>query len=362
MPGQTGLEPRQVSPGFLHQKKVGEKMPVLVDNLSFRARSISKDFLIKILGLEKLCDVWQEGSKIANNYNRSIHYGGIVIGYDGVAGFSCYVSMSGQGCRTWEDMTTLEPGERGKWMTLFEYLVQEPDNYHFSRIDLAYDDYTNALNLERIDMHRRKKRYVTKTQRFDVNMGTAEIAYIGSNQSDTMLRIYNKKLERGYAPEDNFDYEHWYRAELQMRDEVATACVDALVTYDDILQVFFGKLYDFIRFTTKPNNDSKHANRLNVSPWWRKFCQNYPRLKFFYEPGSEYNLSKLEKFCRVGAGSSIKTMIYAKGWSERDLYRFFTKDDIMLRPDQKELIRQKEFERGVNLLDSALYKVKKDEK
>ena len=36
----------------------------------------------------------------------------------------------------------------------FEYLVQEPDNFHFARIDLAYDDYTEALNLQRIDMHR----------------------------------------------------------------------------------------------------------------------------------------------------------------------------------------------------------------
>lgn len=346
----------------MHHKKVGEKMPVLVDTLSFRVRSLSKNSVIKILGLENLCDAWEEGYKFNKNYNKSIFYGGIIIGYEGVGGFSCYVHMSGKGCRTWEDMTTLESGERGKWMTLFEYLVQEPDNFHFSRIDLAFDDYTQALNLQRIDMHRRKKRYVTKTQDFHCDLGNhREIAYIGSSQSDTLLRIYNKKFERGYASEDNCDYEYWYRAELQMRDKVATACVDALVTYDDISQVYFGKLFDFIRFTTKPNVDSKHSNRLNVSPWWRQFCQNYPRLKFFYEPGSEYNLSKLEKFCKIGAGSSIKTMIYAKGFTERDLYRFFTKDDILLRPDQKELIRQKEFERGVNLLDSALYKGNKND-
>ena len=337
-------------------------MPVLVDALSFRVRLLSKNSVIKILGLENLCDAWEEGYKFNKNYNKSIFFGGIVIGYEGVGGFNCYVHMSGKGCRTWEDMTTIEVGERGKWLTLFERLVLDSeDNFHFSRIDLAYDDYTNALNLERIDMHRRKKRYVTKTTRFDVNMGTAEIAYIGSNQSDTLLRIYNKKLERGYAPEDNYDHEHWYRAELQMRDKVATACINALVTYDDISQVYFGKLYDFIRFTTKPNVDSNHANRLNVSPWWRNFCQNYPRLKFFYEPGSQYNLSKLEKFCKVGAGSSIKTLIYSKGLNPYDLYRFFTKDDILLRPDQKELIRQKEFERGVNLIDSALYKGNKND-
>ena len=332
-------------------------MPILVDTLSFRARFDNKEKILQILGISDTIFDWEDGVGF-NGYPQAIYYAGIKIGFNGCKGFSCYVHMSGKGCRTWEDHTTLEGG----WMTLLEYLKLEPDNYHFARLDLAYDDYTDTLNIERIDKYRRLRKYSTKTTFFTTVMGSEEIAYIGSPQSHTRLRIYNKKLERGYTEPEDLDGKPWYRCEFQFRDECATACVDALVTYQDPAKVFFGKLLDFIRFTTKPNIDSRHANRLNVSSWWLDFCQNYPRLKFFYEPGSEYNMSKLEKFCRFGAGSSVKTLIHAKGLSPYELYSYFTSDRIDLRQDQVELIRQKEFERGVNLLDSALYKVKKDEK
>lgn len=330
-------------------------MSILVDTLSFRARSDSLEKIKQILGISSTISSWEKGNSF-NGYPHSIYFSGIKIGYDGLKGFSCYVHMSGKGCRTWEDFTTLEGG----FMALFEYLFQDPDNYHFSRLDLAYDDYTDTLNIDRIDKYRRLHKYSTKTSYFSVVMGSEEIAYIGSPQSHTRLRIYNKKLERGYRPEDEFEHEHWYRAEFQFRDECAAACVDALLTYDDISSVFFGKLYDFIRFTTKPNTNC-HAERLNVCPWWIKFCKNYPRLKFFYEPGSDYNLSLLERFCKVGAGSSVKTLIYSKNLSPYELYSYFTRDNIYLRDDQKQLIREKEFEMGVNLINSALYRGKKNE-
>lgn len=332
-------------------------MPILVDTLSFRARLSTKEEILKFLGLSDSIFDWEKGIGF-NGYPQSIYYGGIKIGYNGLKGFMCYVHMSGKGCRTWEDHTTLEGG----WLKLLELLNLDSDEYHFARLDLACDDYTDTLNLNRIDKYRRCQRYSTKTTYFTTVMGSEEIAYIGSPQSHTRLRIYNKKLERGYTEPEDLDGKPWYRAEFQFRDECAAACVDALVTYQDVSKVFFGKLMDFIRFTTKPNTDSKHANRLKVVKWWLDFCQNSPRLKFFYEPGSEYNLSKLERFCYVGAGSSVKTLIYTKGLSPYQLYDYFTSSRIELRQDQKELIQLKEFERGVNLFDSVLYRVNKNER
>lgn len=329
-------------------------MPILVDTLSFRARLDSKEEIIKILGLTDSIYDWEVGGSF-NGYPNAIYCSGIIIGYNGYRGFNCYVHMSGIGCRAWEDHTSIQGG----WLSLLEYLLSDPDNYHFSRIDLAYDDYTDTLNINRINRYRRSHRYSTKTSFFTIVTGSEEIAYIGSPQSHTRLRIYNKKLERGYTEPEDLDGKPWYRCEFQFRDKCATACVDALVTYQDVSAVFFGKLIDFICFTTKPNTDSKHANRLKVSKWWSDFCQNYSRLKFFYEPGSEYNLSKLERFCIVGAGSSVKTLIYSKGFTPYQLYNYFTSNRIELRQDQKELIQLKEFERGVNLLQSPLYKVNK---
>lgn len=100
-----------------------------------------------------------------------------------------------------------------------------------------------------------------------------------------------------------------------------------------------GKLREHIRFLTRPN-DKLNAQRIPEAKFWVNFCSDCSRIKFIYEPGSEYNLSRLERFCVKGAGSSLKTLILAENMTAEQLYKKFTSNEIFLRQDQKELIEK----------------------
>jgi len=308
-------------------------MIFLVDTLSFRVVSLKKFDVIEILGLTDKIEAWEDGVGF-NGYPNAMYYNGIRIAYNGQRGFECYVHMSGKGCRTWEDLTSLSG-----FQELIQLLSDNKDMFHMARIDIACDDYTDSLNLQRLQKYYNAGKYSTRATYITFVTGSEEIMYVGSPQSDTRLRIYNKKLERGYTEQKDLDGKPWYRAEFQFRDKVATACVTALSKSSDIGGVFLGKLREHIRFLTRPN-DKLNAQRIPEARFWTEFCQNCARVKFIYEPGSDYNLSKLERFCIKGAGSSLKTLILAERMTAEQLYKKFTSNDIFLRQDQKELIKK----------------------
>ncbi len=307
-------------------------MLFLVDTLSFRAVSLNRFEILEFLGLENKINEWEDGVGF-NGYPNAMYYNGIKIGYNGQRGFECYVHMSGKGCRTWEDYTDL-----AGWSELLQLLANNKDMFHMARIDIACDDFTDTLRIKRLQRHYELNKYSTRSTFITFVTGSEEIMYVGAPQSDTRLRIYNKKLERGYKPEDN-EFEHWYRAEFQFRDKVASACVDELVNSNNIGKTFLGKLREHIRFLSKPN-DKRNAQRISEAKWYIDFCQNCARVKFIYEAGTDYNLSKLERFCLKGAGSSLKTLILTEKLTPDSLYKKFTSNDIILRQDQKELIKK----------------------
>lgn len=310
-------------------------MVFLVDTLSFRAVSASRLELIEILGLKDKIISWEDGVGF-NGYPNAMYYNGIRIAYNGQRGFECYVHMSGKGCRTWEDLTDLSG-----FPELLQILSDNKDLFHMARIDIACDDYTDSLRLDRLQKYYLAGKYSTRSKYITFVTGSEEIMYVGSPQSDTRLRIYNKKLERGYSEPEDLDGKPWYRAEFQFRDNVATAAVDTFCSSSDIGSVFLGKLREHIRFLTKPNN-KLNSQRIPEAKFWKDFCQNCERVKFIYEPGSDYNLSKLERFCVKGAGSSLKTLILAERLTAEQLYKKFTSNEIFLRQDQRELISKYE--------------------
>ncbi len=309
-------------------------MLFLVDNLNFRVASFNRFEVLEILGLDGRISDWEDGVGFFG-YPNGMYYNGIRILYNGQRGFECYVQLSGKGCRSWEDNTTLSG-----WPELLQILADNKDIFHMARIDIACDDFTDDLDIHRLARYYESQKYSSRCKEIYYTFGTKEIFYVGSEKSNTLLRIYNKKLERGYKPEDN-EVENWWRAEFQFRDEVATACVDELVKSNDIGKTFLGKLREHIRFLSKPN-DKRNAQRITEARFWINFCRNCERVKFLTEPGGEYNLSKLERYCLKGAGSSLKTLILTEKLTPDALYKKFTSNEIILRQDQKELIKKYE--------------------
>lgn len=320
------------------------KVDIIVDTLSFRANIDTLENLFYFLGLE------YEGmgryfeysdNKFNRNYVASIFYEGIKIGLDGQAGWTFYVHMSGKGCRAFEDLH----GNNFEWFPFIQRLSElcRQGLGAVTRIDIACDEKEGIFNIDKLEKFILKDKYLSRCPKKSIRLMKfgEECLYVGSTQSMALLRIYNKKLERGYDPGDE-DIPHWWRCEFQLRDEHAQQIVDEWAETKNIGKIYAGHVLKHIRFLTKPNLQDGTQCRINTAPWWKSFLENSEKLEWVSTKGSEYNLSKVQRYAIDNAGSSVKTMIKARKLTAEELFEIYSSDDINLRADQRLLIKKYE--------------------
>ena len=163
---------------------------VLYDWLSFTSKKHTPQELIAALGLSHV--PWTE-TKGARGYMDRLYFGCISVHYNGREDMGVWVELSGQGCRNFEDLTTLP----GKWDDLFSFIHHE--NLHMTRLDVAFDDHTGILDIDRIAQDTEAQRYVSRMNWWEVTRSCKGVScQIGSPQSKVLVRIYDKAAERGY--------------------------------------------------------------------------------------------------------------------------------------------------------------------
>lgn len=311
-------------------------MVIIVDTLSFRANFDSYEKMVDFLGIENVD--FLPGGRFNMNYLTSLYYEGIKIGCDGQSGWGTYVHMSGKGCRTFEDIH----GEGFDWFKfIFNLsLMVKAGTAAITRIDIACDEYAGVFNVNTLERAISEDKYISRCPKTSIRLVKfgEECLYVGSTQSLTLLRIYNKKLERGYTPEDE-EVPHWWRCELQCRDEHAEQIVLEWAEIQNIGKIFSGHVLQHIRFTTKPNRHDGTQSRINTAGWWKTFLNCSEGIPWVSSKGSEYNMTKLQRYAIGNAGSSVKTLIKSKNLNAEQLYSIYTDPIINLREDQKAFIR-----------------------
>lgn len=111
-----------------------------------------------------------------------------------------------------------------------------------SRLDVAGDDKSDGLNLDRITQQTRQRKYICKARRCVWMSGDEEEVIFGASSSSTRLRIYNKALERGVAGP-------WVRVEFQLRDEAANSFLANLLAREGrIGETYGGVLLNYLRY------------------------------------------------------------------------------------------------------------------
>lgn len=308
-------------------------MRFLVDTLSFRCYELNFENLCKFLGLDFPVS-WEDGTP-RYGYPEAKYFNGIIIYYGGHDGFESYLHMSGKGCRMYEDLYKKRYGHDLDWHLFFEYClslkIKNTGNsmIHFSRIDIACDDYTDRLKVDRLVQYYKSGKYTSRCKHWVAGQLCEEWLYIGSPQSDMRLRIYNKKIERGFNEED-LDGEPWYRAEFQLRDDRATEFIKKWVELNDIGKTFMGVLNNYVRFLTKPN-DKKNAQRIPSAQFWKSFTSDAEKIRLVSPEGSIYNMENLYKYLKQ-TFSSLRTYTEALGMSPEDLFLHY--GGAKLRQDQ----------------------------
>lgn len=311
-------------------------MLLTVDWLAFRVRSVPENDIFTFLGIFKELP-WRLGGPCFNSYLESWHFGHITIGTKGTKGFDFYVNLSGQGCREFEDMMP----DGWTWEDFLYRLSANPD-VNFSRLDIAGDERDGFFEIERLDRYIKHGKYATKCKTPSLTKYGREVVYIGSSQSNVLMRLYNKKMERGYDPEDD-DGRPWWRCEMQLRDEYARQFIEHCRETSPG-EAYSGHCLNHIRWLQKPN-DKENSQRIRTAKWYSDFLGECEKQKFT-SPGTSYNLSKLQRYCLHSAGSSVVTLAKFFEMTPQQFYDYFVEnDEIKLRADQIDLLQAK----GLNI-------------
>lgn len=211
------------------------------------------------------------------------------------------ISMSGNGCRYYEahikDSEFIDVSDiwRGLFSRLRE-LTKKGIAVNVSRLDIAVDDFSGALDIERIERCIDNDEVATRFQKKTVDAGGNDI-YIatnhvktsffrrirsktisfGSRESRSYCRIYDKKAEqmqKHFNDEDKTEFNrldkipHWVRLEVEFKDENALSMVNAFIDEKHFPHFFASYINGMLRFIKR---DSANTSRCTTQKWWLDF-------------------------------------------------------------------------------------------
>lgn len=305
---------------MLEKERIPDYDILLVDYLTFTLRGFDLETVIDLLGLNGVN--WEQIDRYMNGYPHRKFFGGISVMYGGTDEMGICVSMSGQGCRTYETYGAND------FFGLFVLICNNSD-VNITRLDIAFDDHSGILDLDRLRVDTDMGYYLSKSRKWTIEYGSDGCTlYFGSKKSNMLIRIYDKAAERGFGPDV-----HWIRTEIQMRDEIALGFARGLMTVDLGTQ-FRGVLHNYLRFV-EPSEDS-NKSRWPLTDYWDKLLAGVAKIRCWSSPGVEYNMANLENFVVQQAGSAIDT--YLRVWGPQRLIQKIRERNVPLSPKYKRLL------------------------
>lgn len=330
----------------------------LIDWFTVSFKGADVGFIKWLIGLDGADIPWEEVTKFRNGYPAHYIWNGITISY-GADDPQFYkdpskvrydmgvcLNFSGTGCRTFESYG------HGDWMRIFRFIFRDPYGGDFSnlyyreckkiipnitRLDIAYDDHTGILNMQRllIDVAERnfraKAKYTERTISDDISKdlhGTS--LYFGSDSSPVLIRIYDKAAERGFKPSEK----HWIRVEMQLRDERAKVFGAMFVDQQHLGRVASGVLRNYLQFVV-PSDDPNKA-RWKVTDYWNQFLLGMEKISLWITPGEPYNFAKTEYWLAKQYGQAIRVLdlMYGSDYLIKKCRQMYPEKDLSFRYQQ----------------------------
>lgn len=276
----------------MESRDVAENI-VIYDWLSFTSKIHTPQELIDALGLSHVS--WTQ-TKGARGYRDRLYFNAISIHYNGRDDMGVWVEMSGQGCRAFESFSAV------RWERLF-FFIRE-NGLKITRLDVAYDDHTGLLPMNRIVMDTQSGMYVSKSDYWETVLSSkGSTVQIGSPQSKVLIRIYDKSAERNCEQGT-----HWIRIEIQMRDDRAVQFTKIPLP---IGEAFAGVLLNYLRYV-EPSEDANKW-RWPMTDYWMNLVEDAERISIYRTPGVEYNEDRLMNYVINQAGNAIDCLIKLYG-------------------------------------------------
>jgi DNA relaxase NicK len=168
---------------------------------------------------------------------------------------------------------------------------------HLTRIDCALDDRASCVPLTTIKQAIEAGQCVTRADRLQViasssiHKGTpqGETIYVGSPQSQTLLRIYDKRAELQTKRREAWE-SYGIRWELQLKQDRAQVCGQVLshIEESDWLEFVIGILRSYVDFRDT-SRDEPVENRY-CSPllrWWKELTEGFRKGRLVIEKDTQ---------------------------------------------------------------------------
>ena len=226
------------------------KSMIIYDWISFSYKINNPQYIINLLGLQEFS--WEQ-IKGSQGYSKRLYCNSISIHFDGFND-GCWVEISGQGCRFFEEYT------KSSYEELFKEILNN-ELYNITRIDIAFDDHDDILDISKIVSDTQVQNYISKATEWEIRLSSkGTTVNIGSPKSDVLIRIYDKAAERGKVEEN------WIRIEIQLRDARA---YEFLRLDDTIGNKFRGVLLNYLRYI-KPSKTDTNKRRWEIRKYGKK--------------------------------------------------------------------------------------------
>lgn len=276
---------------------------IIYDWITFTSKIHNHLSIIDFLGLQ---NVKFDTLKGFYGYRDRLYFDGISIHYNGRDDMGICVEISGKGCRAWEKYGNSD------YDKLFSEILEnysedsEKRTMNITRIDVAYDDFNNVLDLPLLCSETQLQNYVSRFKDWQVINGNKGIAVNhGSNKSNVYIRIYDKRLEQ--KVEKNIP--HWVRCEIQIRKECALGFIKLK---DSIENNYFTTLNYYLRYIV-PTSNTTNSSMLDTAPYWLKFIESAESKSIFCKPADTYSFGKLHGYVNNQLSGAISTYIDVVG-------------------------------------------------
>lgn len=296
------------------------KCEVLVDWLTFSVKEKDPNKVIQqYLGMDPA--LFQDTGYSLMGYNKVMRFSDICVCSDGreddyFQDMGVCVSMSGNGCRTFEtmskltlDLTDKQGTQSVAFPALFQLLAADADA-NVSRIDIACDDHAGYLDMDDIlgkvqtnEVNSRMSKRSTVIS-FDGTQRSGATAYIGAPSSDFRVRIYDKALEEGTDG-------HWVRVELVMRGKNSNAFVEQMTNSENVGKLAAQVINDKFSFIER---DDSNITRCTVCAWWSSFVDELEAVRLVARKVIQHSVEQIGNWVEAQVGPSLAILFQTMGW------------------------------------------------
>lgn len=155
------------------------------------------------------------------------------------------------------------------------------------RLDIAFDDTESEVSVEMVEEAVRKGQAVKRSKQWQKiekgdngNQSTGYTLYLGSRQSDTFLRVYDKAKQ--HRAEGRECPDRWVRWELEIKCQRAEQCGRVLSAIDEtqFREFAVGLLRSSVDFRdTSYDAEAWERYRSPLLPWWESLTAGFAKAR-----------------------------------------------------------------------------------